>query len=420
MRTAKDNEAYAMNDQPLGGIRILEIGGYISLPFGTSMLCALGAEVVKVERPKVGEDFRRRMNDTSPYFRQYNSGKRSLAVDLKRPEGVALVKALIPHFDVVLENLRPGKAQALGLGPAECRALRPDLVYGSVTGFGEGGPLAGRPAYDTIGMAYSGLYSIFGDAGHPQLAGGLCADLVTGLSTAAGVLAALVGRLRTGQGQHVQTSIMEAVSTLTADSVSQSFELGFDPTRQSRHPQAQNFCVETSTGDHIAIHLSSSQKFWQALCVAMDRPDLAQDPRFAEYRPREANYFDLVKIVEAEFATRPSAEWERRLSAHDVPFAPVLSVTEYLESDQVKWLEIADKQPDGLYLLRPPWRFDGQRPERSPRAPRVGCDSRDIAREVYTDDTIDKLVASGVLDIDDSRTDSDAEPHNTTTKVKES
>ncbi|MEE4023660.1 CaiB/BaiF CoA-transferase family protein [Gordonia sp. PKS22-38] len=404
MAHAIADQEWTMQHKPLDGLRILEIGGYIALPFGTSLLCSLGAEVVKVERPEVGEDFRRLQNEQSPYFRQYNAGKRSLAVDLKTPEGVALVKALIPRFDVVLENLRPGKADALGLGLEDCRALRPDVVYGSVTGFGEGGPLANRPAYDTIGHAFGGLYSIFGDAGHPQLAGGLSADLVTGLSTATGVLAALVGRLKTGESQHVQTSIMEAVSTLTTDSITQAFELGKDPDRQSRHPQAQNFCVETSTGEFMAVHLSSSQKFWHALCAAMERPDLAEDPRFAVYRPREAHYFELVKVVEAEFATRSYAEWEKRLTEQDVPFAPVLSVTGYLESDQVKWLQLADIQHDGLALMRPPWRFGGERPERSPVAPRVGADSRDVAREVYSDETIDELAASGVLDLDGTDT----------------
>ncbi|MCP2288837.1 CaiB/BaiF CoA transferase family protein [Nocardia amikacinitolerans] len=390
-----------MQHKPLDGIRILEIGGYISLPFGTSMLCALGAEVVKVERPVVGEDFRRHQNDGSPYFRQYNTGKRSLAVDLKRPEGVALVKALIPHFDVVLENLRPGKLAALGLGPDVCKALRPDLVYGSVTGFGAGGPLADRPAYDTIGMSFGGMYSLFGDEGHPQLTGGLSADLVTGLTTAAGVLAALVGRLRTGQGQHLETSIMEAVSVLTADGITQSFELGADPTRESRHPQAQNFCVRTASGEFLAIHLSSSQKFWQSLCRAMDRTDLAEDPRFAEYRPREAHYFELVKIVEAEFERRTFAEWERVLTDHDVPFAPVLSMTGYVEHEQTRWLGMVEPQTDDLALLRPPWRFDGERPDRPGAAPRVGVDTRAVAGEVLSADQIDELVAAGVLFVED-------------------
>lgn len=391
-----------MQHQPLAGIRILEIGGYISLPFATSLLCSLGAEVVKVEKPETGDDFRRLQNADSPYFRQYNSGKRSLSVDLKKSEGVALVKELIPRFDVVLENLRPGKATALGLGPDDCRALREDLVYGSVTGFGEGGPLADRPAYDTIGHAFGGLYSLSSDAGRPQLTGGISADLVTGLSTAAGVLAALVGRLKTGQGQHVQTSIMEAVSTLTTDSITQSFELGEDPDRQSRHPQAQNFCVPTASGEYLAIHLSSSQKFWQGLCAAMGRMDLTEDPRFALYRPREANYFELAHIVEAEFATRTFAEWEELLIKFDVPFAPVLTMSGYLQNEQVKWLQVADTQPDGLALVRAPWRFDGERPERNPVAPRVGADTLDVAHEIYSDEQINELAAKGVLFLDNA------------------
>ncbi|MFI9637130.1 CaiB/BaiF CoA transferase family protein [Nocardia sp. NPDC051929] len=390
-----------MQHKPLDGIRILEIGGYISLPFGTSMLCALGAEVVKVERPVVGEDFRRHQNDGSPYFRQYNTGKRSLAVDLKRPEGVALVKALIPRFDVVLENMRPGKLAALGLGPEVCRELREDLVYGSVTGFGAGGPLADRPAYDTIGMAFGGMYSLFGDEGHPQLTGGLSADLVTGLTTTAGVLAALVGRLRTGAGQHLETSIMEAVSVLTADGITQSFELGADPTRESRHPQAQNFCVRTASGESLAIHLSSSQKFWHSLCRAMDRLDLTEDPRFAEYRPREAHYFELVKVVEAEFERRTFDDWERVLTEHDVPFAPVLSMSGYVGHEQTRWLGMVEPQADALALLRPPWRFDGERPDRPGVAPRVGADTQSVAGEVLSGDQIDDLVAGGVLFIED-------------------
>src|SRR5690348_12634948 len=121
-----------MQSKPLSHVRILEIGGYISMPYGTSLLCALGAEVVKVEKPVAGEDFRRGANETSEYFVQYNAGKRSLSVDLKRAEGIELVRALVPRFDVVIQNLRPSKVEAMGLGAEDCRALRRDLVYFSV------------------------------------------------------------------------------------------------------------------------------------------------------------------------------------------------------------------------------------------------------------------------------------------------
>ncbi|WP_439678415.1 CaiB/BaiF CoA transferase family protein [Embleya sp. MST-111070] len=387
-----------MQHKPLSGIRILELGGYISAPYASSLLCALGAEVVKVEKPGTGEDFRRLKNDRSPYFIQYNAGKHSLAVDLKTPEGIELVKALVPRFDVVLENLRAGKLAALGLGPEECTALRPDLVYASVTGFGNGGPLAQRPAYDTIGQSSAGLYSLLSDADSPQLSGTILADLITGVSTAAGVLAALVGRAVTGAGQHMETSVMEAVTTLTADAVSQYFDDGYeDPSRESRHPQAQNFCLKTASGADIAIHLSSSQKFWHCLLAAMGRPDLGRDPRFATYPERERNYFELVEIVQAEFRTRPSAEWEQRLGDADVPFAPVLTMSGVMNHPQTRWLELFEPEDNGVSLLRPPWRFGGARPDRGGAAPRVGQHTREIAGEVYDAARIDELLAAGVL-----------------------
>jgi crotonobetainyl-CoA:carnitine CoA-transferase CaiB-like acyl-CoA transferase len=354
--------------------------------------------VVKVERPETGDDFRRGVDDQSLYFIQYNAGKRSLAVDLKRPEGIALVRELVPRFDVLIENLRPGKVAAMGLGPADCRALRQDLIYASATGFGNGGPLEQRAAYDTIGQAAGGLYSVLSNAGAAQLSGTCMADLITGFSTAAGVLAALVGRSASGRGQVVETSLMEAVSTLTIDAMTQSFDDGGrDPSRQSRHPQAQNFCLKTASGEDIAIHLSSSQKFWLAFVEAIERPDLAEDPRFLTYATRVQHYFELVELVESEFRKRPAAEWERRLAEYDVPFAEVLTMSGYRTHPQTQWLEIMEPERDGVSLVRPPWRFNGVRPARAGVAPKVGEHTRELAAEVYGDGRIDALVADGVL-----------------------
>ncbi len=389
---------HLLRNKPLTGIRLLEIGGYIALPYGSSLLSAMGAEVVKVEKPGDGDDFRRHINDASPFFVQYNAGKRSLGVDLKNPQGVALVRALVPRFDVVLENLRPGKLTALGLGPEDCAELRPDIVYASVTGFGNGGPLERHPAYDTIGQSYGGIYSLLGDPGSAQLSGTIFADLITGLATATGVLAALVGRATSGTGQHVETSIMEAISALTVDAMTQYFETGSDPSRQSRHPQAQNFCVKTASGEDIAIHLSSSEKFWQRFCQAIERPELTADPRFLRYRDREANYFELVPIVEAEVGKKSRQEWEKLFTELDVPFAPVLTMSGYAAHPQVEWLDLIERPSgDGIPLVRPPWRFGGDRPDRGGAAPRVGQHTREIAAEVYDEAHIDDLLTAGVL-----------------------
>ena len=383
--------------RPLAGIRVLEIGAYISAPYAASLLQSLGADVVKVERPG-GEDFRRGLGSSSTFFRQYNAGKRSLAIDLKSQAGVALIRDLIPRFDVVLENMRPGKAKALGLDASECRELRPDLVYASVTGFGPGGPLADRPAYDTIGQSYGALYSILNDEGSERLSGTCLADLATGLTTVAGILAALVSRSRSGQGVHVETSIMEAVSTLTVDALTQFYDAGHrNPTRQSRHPQGQGFVVKTASGESLVVHLSSSHKFWLAMLDAIERPDLAEDPRFSSYHLREQHYFDLVPLVEAAFLTRPYVDWEARLNAHDVPFAPVLTVSGFIEHPQVKWLELLEDEADGVALIRPPWRFDGMRGERRGPVPAAGEHTRQIAEEVCSRSVVDALLEQGVL-----------------------
>src|ERR1700730_13887114 len=143
------------SQQPLAGIRALEIAAYISGPYAGSLLSALGAEVVKIEPPD-GEAFRIGMNEWSPYFRQYNTGKKSVAVDLKSEQGVSLVKSLLPRYDVLIENMRPGKLAALGLSANVCRAVNPRLIYASVSGFGSGGPLRDRPAYDSIGQSFGG------------------------------------------------------------------------------------------------------------------------------------------------------------------------------------------------------------------------------------------------------------------------
>ncbi|MEW1808688.1 CaiB/BaiF CoA-transferase family protein [Pseudarthrobacter sp. NPDC080039] len=387
-----------MENKPLLGIRVLEFGGYIASPYAASLLASLGADVVKVERPVVGEDFRRGMNDASPYFVQYNAGKRSLAVDLKAPEGIDLIKALVPGFDVVIENLRPGKMASLGLGRDALTAIKGDLVYASVTGFGEGGPWAQRPAYDMIGQSFGGLVAVLGDDGKPQLTGTCLGDMVTGLSTAAGILAALIGKDISGTGVHMQTSLVEAASTLMVDSTTQFFEDGKkDPSRQSRHPQAQNFCLKTASGESITLHLSSSQKFWRALLDAIERPELAEDPRFINYTDRVAHYSELEPIVIEEFRQRSADEWTKRLIAYDVPFAPVNTVTMLRDSEQLEWLDLYEPERDGLSLMRPPWRFNGERPRRDKAAPRVGEHTIDVASEALSSDVIDRLISVGVL-----------------------
>ena len=387
-----------MKSQPLAGIRVLEIGAYISAPYAGVFLASLGAEVVKIEPPE-GEAFRRDDENRSPYFVQYNTGKKSVAINLKSKSGIGLVKSLLPRFDVLIENMRPGKMTALGLGESDCRAINPRLVYSSISGFGSGGPWVDRPAYDTIGQSIGGFYSIMNDA-HPRRLTGTCiADLITGITAAMGILAALLGRERSsdGEGSLVETSLIEAVSTLTVDALTQAYELGEDPVRSSRHPQAQNFCLETADGGSITMHLSSSQKFWAALARVVGREDLISDPRYSTYDARRVpqHYGELVRIMEEAFRKRPRGEWEEILAEADVPFAPVLTMHEFVAHPQTQWLELMGPKVGGLPMLRSPWRFDGERPQRSDHAALVGEHTREVLADVCSDADLEKLVASG-------------------------
>lgn len=388
------------NALPLTGIRVLELGAYISAPYAGSILAALGADVVKVEPPNGGDAFRRGVENGSPYFVQYNAGKRSIAIDLKRAEGVALVKSLLPRFDVLIENSRPGKTEALGLGPSACKAINPRLVYASISGFGDGGPYRDRAAYDTMGQSVGGFYSVMNDPGVARLTGTCVADLLTAVITATGILAGLVGRAQSssGEGILVQTSLMEAMSALTIDAMTQMFENGDSPTRETRHPQAQNFCLLTASGASISLHLSSSEKFWRALTQAMDREDLLADPRFRTYGDRHDNFGALKQIVDAEFLKRTREEWEDRLIRADVPFAPVLTMQEVAEHPQMEWLGLIEPSRGAQDpLVRPPWRFEGHRPQRAFEPPRTGQHTRLVAGEVCSPDEIDGLLAAGVI-----------------------
>ncbi len=387
-----------MKAQPLAGIRVLEIGAYISAPYAGAILASLGAEVVKIEPPE-GEPFRRGEDNRSAYFIQYNTGKKSVAVNLKSEAGVALVKALVPRFDVLIENMRPGKMAALGLGETVCRTLNPGLVYASVSGFGSGGPWVDRPAYDTIGQSIGGIYSIMNDAHQRRLTGTCIADLITGITTAMGIMAALLGRERSAErkGSLMETSLFEAMSTLTIDALTQAFETGEDPVRNSRHPQAQNFCLETADGGGITMHLSVSQKFWSALARVIGREDLINEPRFRTYDDRRVpeHYEEIVRIMEAAFRQRPRHEWETLLTQADVPFAPVLTMHELAEHEQTRWLELLGPRVGELPMLRVPWRFDGQRPQRSDHPAHVGEHTREVLADICSESELERLVASG-------------------------
>ena len=244
-------------------------------------------------------------------------------------------------------------------------------------------------------------YSVMNDADHRRLTGTCMADLITGVCTAMGILAALLGRERSAErrGMLMETSLLEAMSTLTIDALTQAFETGEDPVRNSRHPQAQNFCLETADGGSITLHLSSSQKFWAALARAIEREDLITDPRFSTYDARRepAHYEEIVRTMQDAFAQRTRSDWEQRLLEADVPFAPVLTMHEVASHEQTRWLALYGQKVGGIPMVCPPWRFDGMRPQRSTHAAHVGEHTHEVLGGIRSESQLQALAADGTI-----------------------
>ncbi len=383
---------------PLSGVRVLEMASVLAGPYAGVLLQKLGAEVIKVEVPDGGDPFRAWSGAASPPFAQFNLGKQSIVVNLREEEGPEVIRRLLPEFDVLLENSRPGRMESIGLEPARCLAINPGLVYVSVSGFGDVGPLARRPAYDLIGQAVSGLLGLISPPDGRPLVGPALGDMATGLIGAAGALAGLVSRARSGQGVVVSTSMLEAIVAFIGDAFTQWTSSRVAPSDALRSRQSHLFMFQGSDGRYVALHLSTSQKFFANLCRAVGRVEVASDPRFVTYALRMENYDALVQALEGAFGSRTSAEWEAILIAEDVPCSLVLSLPEVLELPQVEQLELfSDPVDSGLRYLRGPWRFDGLRPPVAGRPPELGEHTESVLESVLDPDELVRLHQKGVI-----------------------
>ncbi|MBB5789494.1 CoA transferase [Jiangella mangrovi] len=348
--------------RPLDGVRVIEAANYVSGPFAGLLLAQLGAEVVKLEQPGVGDAFRKWRNGaSSPTFGALNYGKQSVAVDLKSAAGQEVVRELLRDADVLVENFRPGVLERYGLGPDAVAALAPRLVYCSITGYGPDGPLAGEPGYDTVGQARSGLLSLLTDLDAPQPMGFSLSDHLTGVFAGLGIVAALRSREVTGRGTWVRTSLLEATVGLMAESFGRYLADGDVPRRGHRARLAQVFTVVAADGKAVAVHLSSPEKFWQGLASALERPDLLTDERFRD-RPGRIEHYDALRaVISAVAGGLTRAELLARLAAHGVPCAAVQDLEEVAGDEQVRHLGLITETSG-----------DRGSPVRHPRAPVTG------------------------------------------------
>ena len=369
-----------MTPGALDGIRVLEFANYVSGPYASMLLADLGAEVIKVETPDGGDPFRGwGRTDYSPSFGAMNRNKKSVTLDLKTEDGQTAARRLALSADVIIENFRPGTMERLGLGYEALAAANPRLIYCSITGFGSQGPYSSRPGYDTVGQAMSGLLAVLTDRKAPQPMGVSLSDHLAGTFAAYGVLAALMARTTSGRGQKVETSLLQATLSFLGENAAAYFDDGRVPTRASRTHRAQVFAFTAGDGLPFVVHLSSPEKFWRGLLVAIDREALATDTRFKTRPDRVKNYDALVIELSAAFKGKPRADWLKRLEDQDVPSGPINSIDEVFADPQVVALDMRKDLPHRtrgtVSVVGNPVRMSATPPRVESAAPDLGADN---------------------------------------------
>lgn len=350
----------------LKGLKVVEQGTFITGPAAGMLLGDLGADVIKVEQPKTGDPFRAFKDGLySPHYQTYNRNKRSITLDPKDAADLEVLDALIAQADVYIQNFRPGVAEKLGVGAERLRALNPRLIYCSISGFGATGPAADRPAYDTVAQAASGFLNLLINPENPRVVGPAIADSLTGFYAAYGVLGALFERSRTGLGRKVEVSMLEAMAHFNLDAFTHFFQVDEVMGPYSRPRVSQSYVLRCADDKWIALHMSSPEKFWRGLAVAIEHPRLFEDERFATREARIENQEQLIQLLGERFRARPRDEWCRRLAHEDVPHAPMYDTSEALEDPQAKHLQLmtsAEHPVMGLFrTVRSPVSFDGER-----------------------------------------------------------
>ena len=393
--------------RPLEGTRVLDVTTSIAGPYCAQILAALGADVVKVERPDTGDDGRAWgppfWAGEGAMFLSANAGKRSLALSLRDPRGREALLRLADRADVFLQSLRPGLAEELGLGPEALRARNRRLVYCSVGAYGRSGPLSREPGYDALMQAAGGLISVTGEAGRPGVRVGTSTiDQGTGAWAAIGVLTALLDRERTGEGSVVDVSLYETAIGYLAYHLVGYLADGTVPRGDgTRFPMVAPYEV-LPTRDGVLMVAAGNDRLFRALCVVVGVPDLVDDPRFETNADRVANRDALATLLAERLATDDTAAWHERLTAAGVPAAPVADVRDVAKSPQTEALGILQRldhsRIDGLTLPALPLSFDGERALHPSAPPDVGQHSTEILREVgYADEEIAALAADGVI-----------------------
>jgi len=387
---------------PLEGIRVLDLSRILAGPWCTQNLADLGADVIKVERPHTGDDTRHwgppylkdgAGNDTTEaaYYLSANRNKRSLEADIATSEGAALIRELVVHSDILVENFKVGGLRKYGLDYDSLKAINPRLIYCSVTGFGQDGPCAQLPGYDFMIQGLGGLMSITGErddlpGGGPQKAGVAVTDIITGMYATVAVLAAIQERHRSGLGQHLDIALLDCHVAMLANQNSNFFTSGKAPQRAGNaHQNVVPYQVFAASDGHLIVATGNESQY-RAYCNAIGAPALGEDPRFATNRLRVTNREELIALLTDIMKQGPRDEWIRKLEAAGVPCGPINNIEQTFDHPQVKARQLRRELPHPLGGTAPvtasPLRFSASPVTYRKAPPMLGEHTQEILREV--------------------------------------
>jgi crotonobetainyl-CoA:carnitine CoA-transferase CaiB-like acyl-CoA transferase len=394
---------------PLSHLLVLDLSTFLSGPYCTQVLGALGARIVKVERPEGNGDYTRHLpphfvNGTSAYFLSTNCNKESIVIDLKQREGRDLLLRLVQHADIVVENFRPGVMERLGLSYERLAEVNPRVILCSISGFGQDGPYSERPAYDMIVQALSGAMSVTGEQGRPPVRMGIpLGDLSAGMFAAIGALAAVARRQIDGKGQHIDVAMLDCQISMLCYLAQYYLVSGEVPGPQGRGHLSIPTYRSFTCGDGVDVTVTANtDKMWQALCRTLGLPHLLHDPRFKTNEDRNQHRDALWTVLEAAFLEQPSAEWLQRFAAADIPAAPVNSVDRALADEQVQHRKMVlkiERDGDSLSFLGNPIKLSRTPGDEVTWPPDFGEHTRPVLQELLSlsADQIAKLEESGVV-----------------------
>ena len=396
-----------MVNGPLAGLRVLDLTRFVAGSYTTALLASFGADVIKLEVPPDGDPYRvqgtARIGDESVLFLSLNSGKRSVALDFRKPEAEDAREALLASSDFLVENSRPGSLVAHRLDWEGVHARHPAIVYGSISGYGEVGPDAERGGFDLILQAESGVMSVTGsEQSGPVKVGAPVLDVGAGLSCAVGLLAAHAERVRTGIGAHVSSSLLEFALSGLGTLATAMFVTGSVPGLLGTHsPTFAPYGGFRTQDGWIVLAGAGSEDLWRRCCAVLGGDDLASDPRFVDNAARVAHRDELTAALEEKLGVLPTAAWLERFAEAGVPATEVRDLAQVFDSEQVRALgavQELDHPTAGPYLaVAPPVRTDGEIASFPRPAPVFGADTRGVLLEAgLTDADVDALVAKGV------------------------